>query len=68
MKRLVDSVMHWPPGYPARNWRSLKEFGDEASWADRNVVGVAFYRWMVVVMRGRNPSDNAFLGDENPDR
>lgn len=63
LKRLVDSVMHWPRGYPPREWKTLREFGDEASWADRNVVGVAFYRWMVVVLRGRNPSDNPHLGD-----
>lgn len=64
LKSLVDSVMHWPRKFPARKWTELQAFGDEATWLDKNIVGVAFYRWMVVIMRGRNPQDNPFLGSK----
>lgn len=62
VKRLVDHVMYWPSGHAPRRWRELGAFGDEAAWADRNIIGVAFYRWMAVILRGRNPEDNPFLG------
>ena len=39
----------------------LSEFPDEARWIDKNVIGIAFYRWIVFIMRGRNPRDNPFL-------
>jgi len=65
MKSLIDNTMHWPCDFPASNWLALDGFGDEASWMDKNVVGVAFYRWMVVIMRGRNPRDNPYLGSSH---
>jgi len=58
---LVDSIMYWPRGFQARNWMYLSEFPPDARWIDRNVVGIAFYRWIVFIMRGRNPGDNPFL-------
>lgn len=61
LKPLVDSIMHWPDGFDPGSWPHLTEFGAEAKWSDRNVIGIAFYRWIVFVMRGRNPQDNPFL-------
>lgn len=58
---LVESIMYWPKGFKPRDWMFLPEFPDEARWIDRNVIGIAFYRWIVFIMRGRNPRDNPFL-------
>ncbi len=59
-KRLVNSVFYWPrKGDP--HWTTLSEFSDESSWADRNISGVAFYRWMIFVFKGKNPQDNPYL-------
>ena len=63
LKSAVDHIMHWPAGFPPSKWRFLRSF-PEAAWADRNIIGVAFYRWLVLVMRGRNPEDNPFLLSE----
>jgi hypothetical protein len=61
LKRMVDHVLHWPKGVEPADWPFLTTFGSEASWADRNIIGVAFYRWIVFVLRGRNPEDNPHL-------
>lgn len=66
MKRLVDHVMYWPPGVPASAWPSVSTFPESSTWGDRNIIGVAFYRWLVFVFRGRNPQDNAFLARTKP--
>jgi len=60
LKTLVDSVFYWPSG-PNTHWTTLSKFPDSATWADRNMTGVAFYRWIVFVMRGQNPGDNPHL-------
>ncbi len=61
LKALVDHVMYWPRGFRPEDWPHLDRFPREASWADRNVIGVAFYRWIAFVMRGNNPADNPYL-------
>jgi hypothetical protein len=61
LKSLVDSIMYWPRGFRPSDWPSLSAFPDDARWIDTNVIGIAFYRWIVFVMRGRNPGDNPFL-------
>jgi hypothetical protein len=61
IKRLVDGIMYWPDGYPGADWRSLSTLPDEAPWAAKNIVGIAFYAWLVFIMRGRNPEDNPFF-------
>ena len=58
---LVDSIMYWPKRFQPSDWMHLSEFPPEARWADKNVIGIAFYRWIVFIMRGRNPRDNPFL-------
>jgi len=61
LKALIDEIMYWPKGYDPPNWPHLSRFPDKAGWPAKNVVGIAFYRWIVFVMRGRNPEDNPFL-------
>ncbi len=66
MKSLVDHIYYWPDGFHGGNWPFLARFPESASWLARNVVGAAFYRWIVFVMRGKNPQDNQFLRVPGP--
>jgi hypothetical protein len=62
--------MYWPKGFRPEDWPRLDHFPRGASWADENAIGVAFYRWIVFVMRGNNPGDNPHLKplpDARPD-
>jgi hypothetical protein len=61
MKEIVDHIMCWPPDWDSRQWLQLASHPDGASWADRNAIGIAFYRWLVFVFRGHNPEDNPHL-------
>jgi hypothetical protein len=61
LRTLISEIMYWPRGFDPKNWPHLSKFSNEASWIARNVIGIAFYRWIVFVMRGRNPEDNPFL-------
>lgn len=66
LRNLVDNIMYWPGGYQPKDWGYLSEFDEAASWADRNIIGVSFYRWIAFVMRGNNPGDNKFLQAGSP--
>lgn len=61
LKELVDSIMYWPPDWDPGDWPRLSSLPPPARWADRHTIGIAFYRWIVFVMRGRNPGDNPYL-------
>jgi hypothetical protein len=61
LKQLVDSIMYWPKGFSTGDWPHLTDFPEETKWIHKNVVGIAFYRWIVFVMRGNNPQDNPYL-------
>jgi hypothetical protein len=61
LSTLVRDIMFWPPGFKPQDWPHLASFSPETPWATRNVIGIAFYRWIVFVMRGHNPEDNPFL-------
>jgi hypothetical protein len=61
LSTLVRDIMFWPSGFRPQDWPHLASFSPETSWATRNVTGIAFYRWIVFVMRGHNPEDNPFL-------
>lgn len=61
LKDLVDSVMYWPSGLEASHWRDADSLEGRADWKAQNTVGIAFYRWIAFVMRGRNPQDNPFV-------
>jgi hypothetical protein len=67
LETLVENIMYWPRGFRPSEWPALSEFPDDATWVDTRVIGVAFYRWIVFVMRGKNPGDNPYLG-ANRDR
>lgn len=67
LKGLIDSIMYWPKGFDPADWPHLTDFPNEAEWIDKNVIGIAFYRWVVFVMRGKNPRDNPFLKPSSPD-
>lgn len=40
---------------------NLSEFPVGASWADKNIRSIVFYRWICFIERGNNPLDNHFL-------
>lgn len=61
LKALVDPIMYWPKGFKQRDWPYLTHFPNGASWIDKHIIGIAFYRWIVFIMRGKNPQDNPFL-------
>ncbi|WP_454021041.1 hypothetical protein [Azospirillum sp. Marseille-Q6669] len=61
LRSLTDAINHWPEGFRPQDWPFLSEFTDDAPWQARNVVGVAFYRWIAFVFRGQNPRDNPYL-------
>lgn len=63
LQELVKHIMYWPDGYNPRDWGYLSSFDESAGWADRNIAGVAFYRWIAFIMRGKNPGDNPYLHD-----
>src|SRR5262249_38424110 len=60
-RELERCVNYWPQGFPQSNWQRLREFDDGATWLDRNVVGLHFYRYLCIVNRGFNPEDNPNL-------
>lgn len=61
LKTIIDHIMYWPDGFAPGDWPFLSSFPDETKWITKNVIGIAFYRWIVFAMRGRNPQDNPFL-------
>jgi hypothetical protein len=60
LKRLVDAIMYWPRDMDPGDWAHLATFPEQATWIDRSVIGIAFYRYIVFILRGRNPEDNPF--------
>jgi hypothetical protein len=64
IKPMIDSVMYWPEEMRSTHWGRLAAFPDTASWEARHTIGLAFYRWLVFVFRGRNPEDNPYLGKD----
>ena len=66
LKELVDNIMYWPKDFDPVDWPYLADFPDKAKWVDRNIIGVAFYRWIVFVMREKNPQDNPYLKPRPP--
>jgi len=58
---LVANINYWPKYAGMEDWAKIKSFDDGAGWLDRNVVGVAAYRYLLFVIKGRNPEDNPYL-------
>ena len=61
LQELVDAIMYWPKEWEPEEWPSLAQLPEEAGWAARHTIGIAFYRWLVFVFRGNNPGDNPYL-------
>jgi hypothetical protein len=62
LKQIIDHIMYWPKDAEPSDWARLTGFPAGTPWIDRNVVGIAFYRWIVFVMRGRNPAKVPLIG------
>jgi hypothetical protein len=62
LKTLVNHIMYWPAALDPGDWPKLTTFPEGATWIDRHVIGIAFYRYIVFILRGRNPDDNPFAG------
>jgi hypothetical protein len=60
---LADLLNYWPAGFPGPDWPKLNRFDQpipatpEQDYLIRNVLGVSFYRYLVMVDKGRNPED-----------
>lgn len=67
LKKCIDDIFYWPAGLDGSRWPELASFPLDATWAQRNTVGIAFYRWIIFVFRGRNHEDNPYLtAQQNP--
>jgi hypothetical protein len=61
LQGLIEHIMYWPQDFEPEDWPYLSTFPEQATWIDRNIIGIAFYRWIAFVFRGKNPEDNPFL-------
>jgi len=52
----IDRIGYWPPKYNAP-WSQLNEFPEDTDWWAANVIGISFYRFLTVIMKGHNPQD-----------
>lgn len=68
MKELVDRIMYWSKDWYSEDWPHYAALPEHADWADRNTIGIAFYRWIVFVYRGQNPEDNPYLEPRSVER
>jgi hypothetical protein len=64
LRRLERNINFWPEGYEGQDWPYLYRLGKQASWLDRNVTAVHFYRYLCIINRGFNPEDNPYLHKE----
>ena len=55
LKNLINNVNYWPKGLRPQEWPSLNEFNEAASWWDKNVLSISFYRYLTIIQRGKNP-------------
>lgn len=58
---LIHNINYWPKDFPGERWVELTSFPEEASEWDRSTVGLAIYRYIAFVFKGRNPQDNRYL-------
>jgi len=59
---LVKHIMYFPNNVPFSDWNKLSRFPDDALWADKNVAGISFYRWICFIEKGLSPEDNPYIG------
>ena len=60
LARLAVDIGYYPPGLPGAEWPYLGELTG-ATWLQRNVTGIALYRFLCIIQRGFNPEDNPYL-------
>lgn len=65
LQQLIGSINYWPAGFPGERWPELATFPDGATMYDRTVVGLAIYRYIAFIFKGRNPQDNAYLSSDS---
>lgn len=51
---LAEAINYWPKSMSAAHVGDFSDFETDNYWI-RNVVGVAFFRYLIVVSKGRNP-------------
>ena len=56
---MAEAVNHWPRCLAA--YRAPNMAFDTDNYWIKTVVGVSFFRYLVIVEKGRNPTDNIFL-------
>ena len=61
LKKIVDHINYWPEGTASADWPYISSFPESATWIDKHVIGIAFYRYIVFILKGRNPQDNPYL-------
>ncbi|WP_147819501.1 class I SAM-dependent methyltransferase [Salidesulfovibrio onnuriiensis] len=61
MKGLVDHINYWDYDIESEGWLDMGRFPEHACWLDKNIAGVAFYRFICFIMKGDNPGANPFL-------
>lgn len=59
--KLLRHIYYPTANIGVENVANLASFPVAATWADRNIRGISFYRWICFIERGHNPSDNPFL-------
>lgn len=64
---LAEAINYWPRSVSAAHVASLSEFDTDNYWI-RNVVGVAFFRHLVVVSKGRNRGGSHVLRKRDFDK
>ena len=56
-KNLPSHINYWPEGLNPQEWSNLNEFDKDASWWDKNILSISFYRYLTLVQKGRNPQE-----------
>ena len=60
-EELIDGINYYPKLGRRLSWRQVVDFPDTHNYWIKNVVGVSFYRYLVIVEKGHNPEDNKYL-------
>ena len=61
LKVFIDKINYWPEGFPPPRWGELWRFPIQADYLSKNIVGIAFYRYIAFIFKGNNPGDNPYL-------
>lgn len=56
---LAEGLNYWPKGLSAYRAREMA-FDTDNYWIN-NVIGISFFRYLVIIQKGHNPADNIYL-------